>query len=193
MISACQEHIDQLINDEYGNFVVQWLLEHATDANETQVAARWLHNYIAQNVIHYSLQQYSSRVVETAVKVMCRESFEFLCTTLMDKRTKKQRFFREILFDQFGNYIAPKIIDRSRKEGFTQAYEHFLKIFDECRDSLYKMKHGRQLVNKIKEAQGGSRQSKHGKQGQGMRGNHTHSSSSSVASLLSKNSNLSIS
>lgn len=83
---------------------------------------------------------------------MCRESFEILCNTFTDKRTKKQRLFREILFDQFGNYIAPKIIERSRKEGFTRAYEHFLKTFEECREHLYKLKHGRQLVNKIKEA-----------------------------------------
>lgn len=108
---------------------------------------------------------------------MGRDSFELLCVTLTDKRFKKQKFFREIMFDQFGNYIAPKLIERAKRSGQTRAYEQFVKTFNENVDQLKRLRHGRQLVQKIMEAQHGSK--KKGKSRTAM------SSSSSVTSLMS--------
>jgi len=82
---------------------------------------------------------------------MSKDCFEQLCTIFTDKRTKKLRLFRDIMFDQFGNYIAPKLVERAKLLGQTRAYEHFVKTFNESADQLKKMKHGRQLVHKLME------------------------------------------
>ena len=48
---------------------------------------------------------------------MTPDCFEQLCTVFTDKRTKKLRLFRDIMFDQYGNYIAPKLVERAKLNG----------------------------------------------------------------------------
>jgi hypothetical protein len=35
------------------------------------------------------------------------------------------------MFDQYGNYIAPKLVEKSKLFGLNKYYEHFIKCFQE--------------------------------------------------------------
>jgi hypothetical protein len=61
-------------------------------------------------------QQFSSRVVETALNTIQRDSLEKVFLVFFDKRgsAKKNKLFRELMLDNYGNYIAPKIIERAK-------------------------------------------------------------------------------
>ncbi len=68
-----------------------------------------------------------------------------LCQVFWDKRTKKLRIFRELIFDQFGNYIAVKLVEQAKLFGLKKHLDHFYKTFNESLDSLQQVKHGRVL------------------------------------------------
>jgi hypothetical protein len=55
------------------------------------------------------------------------------------------------MLDNYGNYIAPKIIERSKNAIFQKFYDYFVKVFYESLEAIKKVKHGRQLINKINE------------------------------------------
>lgn len=53
-------------------------------------------------------------MVETALKTIQRENLEKVFTVFCDKRQKKNKLFRELMLDSYGNYIAPKLIERAK-------------------------------------------------------------------------------
>lgn len=84
---------------------------------------------------------------------MQRENLEKVFVVFVDKRnsTKKNKLFRELMLDNYGNYIAPKLIERVKCASLQKYYDYFIKIFYESLDAIKKVKHGRQLINKINE------------------------------------------
>lgn len=109
-----------LINDEFGNFVLQPILEHFTSISKRKTKildVRYIscvYEFIRQNLGKLCKQQYSSRVVEKAVETMPKEQFEKLCVVFMKNSSKKSKLYREIMLDNYGNYIAPKILERAK-------------------------------------------------------------------------------
>ena len=45
---------------------------------------------------------------------MPKEQFEKLCVVFMKNSSKKSKLYREIMLDNYGNYIAPKILERAK-------------------------------------------------------------------------------
>lgn len=66
----------------------------------------------------------------------------------MKGQSKKCKLYKEIMIDSFGNYIAPKILERAKAYGFQHQFEYFSKVYRESIEALKKVKHGRQLINK---------------------------------------------
>ena len=95
---------------------------------------------------------------------MPREYLEKLCQAIKNNSNKKHKFFKEIMLDGFGNYLAPKLIENSKKYGLIKHYNFFIdvrlilarltksllvKVYNNSLDALKKVKHGRQLMGKI--------------------------------------------
>lgn len=80
---------------------------------------------------------------------MPKEQFEKVCQIIMKNSSKKNKLYKEIMIDSFGNYIAPKILERAKSYGFHYQFDYFSKVYRESIDALKKVKHGRQLINKI--------------------------------------------
>ena len=66
------------------------------------------YEFITENLGKLCKQEYSQHVVEKAVEIMPRKQIERICEVFMDKRgqNKKHKFFKDILLDPYGNYIA---------------------------------------------------------------------------------------
>ena len=86
------------------------------------------YEYIIKNLTILCKQQYSSRVVEKAVESMPREYLEKLCQAIKNNSNKKHKFFKEIMLDGFGNYLAPKLIENSKKYGLIKHYNFFIDV-----------------------------------------------------------------
>ena len=68
----------------------------------------------------------------------------------MKNQTKKSKLFKEIMLDNYGNYIAPKIVEKAKNFGGLQReFDYFSKVYKDSIDALKKVKHGRQLMSKI--------------------------------------------
>lgn len=67
-----------LINDEYGNFVIQAILEHLREISKRKskimdIRVSCFYEFIRLNLGKLCKQQYSSRVVEKAIETMPKE------------------------------------------------------------------------------------------------------------------------
>ena len=61
------------------------------------------------------------------METMPKEQFEKVCVVFMKNSTKKCKMYKEIMLDSYGNYIAPKILERSK--GFSQhQYDNFKQV-----------------------------------------------------------------
>jgi len=120
------------------------------------------YEFIRLNLGKLCKQQYSSRVVEKAVETMPKEQFEKVCNVLTKNSTKKCKMFKEIMLDSYGNYIAPKILERAKSfnlhqfDSFKQVSKHsflihsfFFQVYRDSVEALKKVKHGRQLMGKM--------------------------------------------
>ena len=107
------------------------------------------YEFIRLNLGKLCKQQYSSRVVEKAVETMPKEQFEKLCIVFTKNSSKKSKMFKEIMLDNYGNYIAPKIVERAKAFALQDHFDYFNKVFRDSIDNLKKVKHGRQLMNKL--------------------------------------------
>ena len=154
LIRVSFESIEILINDEFGNFVIQAILEHFISLSKRKskimdVRVSCVYEFIRQNLAKLCKQQYSSRVVEKAVETMPKDQFERLCVIYMKNSTKKSKLFKDIMLDSYGNYIAPKILERAKYFGLQQQLDYFTKVYRDSIEALKKVKHGRQLMGKI--------------------------------------------
>jgi len=120
------------------------------------------YEFIRLNLGKLCKQQYSSRVVEKAVETMPKEQFEKVCNVLMKHSTKKCKMFKDIMLDSYGNYIAPKILERAKSfnlhqfDSFKQVskiafliHSFFFQVYRDSVEALKKVKHGRQLMGKM--------------------------------------------
>ena len=67
----------------------------------------------------------------------------------MKNSTKKSKLFKDIMLDNYGNYIAPKILERAKSYNLQHQLEYFSKVYRDSIEALKKVKHGRQLMGKM--------------------------------------------
>ena len=48
---------------------------------------------------------------------MPREYLEKLCAAIKNNSSKKHKVFKEIMFDQYGNFIAKTLIEKAKQHG----------------------------------------------------------------------------
>ena len=68
----------------------------------------------------------------------------------MGKKTKKKtNIFKEVMFNQYGNYTIYSIISKAMHHPNQKYIESFLKVFRENLDALKKVNFGKKLIGKI--------------------------------------------
>ena len=108
--------------------------KHAVRAHEIYE----LYEYIIKNISTLFKQQYSSRVVDKAVDTMPREYIEKVCSAIKNNPNKKQKLFKEIMLDQYGNYLAPRLIENAKKNGLIKHSNYFIDTYNNSLDVLKK-------------------------------------------------------
>lgn len=88
------KNIDKLINDEYGNFIIQQILKLKNDAYTKSIF-----DYICENLGQSSKQKYSSNVVD---KCILYEDDNY--RDLVINKMISEKLIPELIADQFGNY-----------------------------------------------------------------------------------------
>jgi len=98
---------EQLLQDQYGNYVVQHVLDHGKAEDKSQIVIG-----IRGKVLHLSQHKFASNVVEKCIQNANRQErsvlIEEVCTANSDS---PQSALHIMMKDQYANYVVQKMIE----------------------------------------------------------------------------------
>jgi len=107
-----------LIQDCYGNYVIQFVMQHGTEADQVLLIQD-----VALNLLQYSQHKFASNVVEKCLQYANRKDRDemiwkiinatFDITQPLDKSTGGQTFLEAMVRDPYANYVVQKVIEVS--------------------------------------------------------------------------------
>ena len=106
LMDVIVHNAEKFIQDPFGNYVVQYVLERANADDVRMIASKLL-----GRLASLSMQKFSSNVVEKALQIAPGEVQQDMISELIDKKT-----LRSLLRDQFGNYVMQRALLASPKE-----------------------------------------------------------------------------
>ena len=130
------ENIEKLINDKYGNYSVQAIinkLENEKNLNEP------IYLYISDNIVNLSKQKCSSNVIDTFI--MKNNDYS---KKLVDDMIRNN-IIEDIIKDQYGNYVVQKALIISDKDTINKIAKQIKPIIPELLESNI----GRKIYEKL--------------------------------------------
>ena len=130
------ENLDKLINNKYGNYSVQAIINSLKDEKKILEP---IYLYISSNIVELSKQKFSSNVTDTFI--MKKDEFS---KRLIDDIIKNNQI-KDMIKDQFGNYVIQKAMSISDEETLNKIIEQIKPIIPE----LLLSNLGKKIVNKL--------------------------------------------
>ena len=132
------DNIEKLINDKYGNYSVQAII-NKLDEEKNLIEPLYL--YISNNIVNLSKQKCSSNVIDTFI--MKKDDYSKMLVNDMIKKN----IIKEIIKDQYGNYVVQKAMNISDEETVNKIINQIKPIIPELLESNI----GRKIYDKLKE------------------------------------------
>ena len=128
----------EIVVDQYGNYVIQYLLKILKQQNNNQYNLKNIFKFIIDDLITYSNQKYCSNVIEKLFSIDELRK-EFL------SKLEDTEIMKSLLFAQFGNYVVQKALNYVNKD------EQFklLSLIATMVEDLKKLEFGFKLYNKL--------------------------------------------
>jgi hypothetical protein len=130
------ENLVKLINNKYGNYSVQAIIN---SLKEEKKILEPIYLYISSNIVELSKQKFSSNVTDTFI--MKKDEFS---KRLIDDIIKNNQI-KDMIKDQFGNYVIQKAMSISDEETLNKIIEQIKPIIPE----LLLSNLGKKIVNKL--------------------------------------------
>jgi hypothetical protein len=107
LINEVVNNVKELINDEYSNYVVSEVIFFKDQSINREIA-----KVICTNLSWYCNSKFSSSVVEKLIKSSNNDNQQIIFDVLVNKKKDKSKknIFKEILFNQYGNYTIYTIL-----------------------------------------------------------------------------------
>ena len=93
-------HCENLINDQFGNYVLQFVV-----SLNLKIVNQKVYQVLKNNLCNLCKEKYASNVIEKFLVNKSEESFE-----IIDSLLKDEKLLHELIIDQFGNYIIQRIL-----------------------------------------------------------------------------------
>ena len=120
------ENIEKLINDKYGNYSLQAIINKLKDEKNL---IEPIYLYIENNIVQLSKQKCSSNVVDTFI--MKKDNYSLKLVEHMIKNN----LIKDIIKDQYGNYVVQKAMHISDEETVNKIIEQIKPIIPELLES----------------------------------------------------------
>ena len=101
--------------------------------------------FVCADFVHYCLQKISSNVVEQAVRLSSLECKKFVFNYLL----KNGAALQEIMLDQYGNYVAQAVFQKSYDLQDQTYFNCFYEVFNKSLEDLKRVSFGKKLIQKI--------------------------------------------
>lgn len=92
-----------LINDQYGNYVTQHVIEHGRDEDRGKIVS-----LITQNLVNFSKHKFASNVVEKSIQFGSKDERQDIVRTLTAVNDRGDSPVQILIRDQYGNYVVRK-------------------------------------------------------------------------------------
>ncbi|GJT44361.1 pumilio homolog 2-like protein [Tanacetum coccineum] len=135
-ILAC---VSMLAQDQYGNYVVQHVLEHGKP-NERSIIIQEL----AGKIVQMSQQKFASNVVEKCLTFGDASERQLLVNEMLGT-TDENKPLQAMMKDQFANYVVQKVLETCRD----QEREHILGRIKVHLNALKKYTYGKHIVARV--------------------------------------------
>ena len=111
MLKKIYIHINELILDQYGNYVIQYILENNKGNNDLNEIYQALNGHIYE----YSLHKFASNVIEKALNFGDEKQKKQIIDEiiLLDEKEIQNDIIITLVQDKFGNYVIQKILEYS--------------------------------------------------------------------------------
>ena len=100
-----------LIVDQYGNYVMQHIIEHGREKDRGRTIA-----LVTSQLVNFSKHKFASNVVEDSIEFGSKEERQRIVATITAVNDKGQSPLQLFIADQFGNYVI-----RQYSSGFVWA------------------------------------------------------------------------
>jgi len=118
------KNIDKLINDEFGNFIIQQIIFLKVDEYTDKIST-----FLSNNLVALSKLKYSSNVIDKCIMVEESKYRAMFISKLISTKAVP-----ELLVDQYGNYVVQKAL--SVTDGM-----QFMEIISMIKPALKGLKH----------------------------------------------------
>ena len=115
MLEYCEEHTRtavlqevhasaaSLIVDQYGNYVMQHIIEHGLEEDRGRTIA-----LVTSQLVSFSKHKFASNVVEDSIESGSKEERRRIVATMTAVNDKGQSPLQILITDQYGNYVIRK-------------------------------------------------------------------------------------
>ena len=134
LCSVIIDKIGDLINDKYGNYTIQTIFKLFNDKINER-----LYKYIDDNILKLSKEKFSSNVIDKCI-ISDYEKSNKLIQSIIHKN-----IIKDIIVDQYGNYVVQKALNISDKNVCTKIIEQIKPILGD----LQKTNIGKKIYEKL--------------------------------------------
>ena len=134
MCSVIIDKIGDLINDKYGNYTIQTIFKLYNDKINDRIF-----EYIDNNILELSKEKFSSNVIDKFIIKDYEKSNKLI------KSIIKKNIIKDIIVDQYGNYVVQKALIISEKDVCSKIIEQIKPIIGE----LQKTNIGKKIYEKL--------------------------------------------
>lgn len=129
-----------LAQDQYGNYVVQHVLQYGSPASRSEVIRR-----LSSQIVIMSQHKFASNVVEKCLVCCGPEDRDVLIQQILGKDENDSDGLQQMMKDQFANYVVQRLLevctDEQRELLFTRIRSHL--------HSLKKFTYGKHIVARM--------------------------------------------
>ena len=134
LCSIIIDRIGDLINDKYGNYTIQTIFKLFNDKINVRI-----YEYIDNNILKLSKEKFSSNVIDKCIIKDYDKSNKLI------KSIIQKNIIKEIMVDQYGNYVVQKALSISEKEICIKIIEQIKPILGD----LQKTNIGKKIYEKL--------------------------------------------
>ena len=100
-----------LCQDQYGNYVIQHLLETRKGENCTEI-----YDALKNRIFDMSIHKFASNVIERCLHFGTKDQKDDLINEIVSKDDNVHDSLITLVKDKFGNYVVQKMIEYSNQE-----------------------------------------------------------------------------
>ena len=165
MLSELFKDINDLIQDQYGNYVIQFILENQSINNDDLIS---IYDGLKGNVYKYSFHKFASNVVERCLTFGDDKKRKEIINEIIELDKSNPDYIINMVKDRFANYVIQKMIEHSdynnqqklikiilskqnkiKNEGFSKHVLNYIeKISGNMKNNKYKIGNNNRIENK---------------------------------------------